>query len=186
MAAKGTHVAGLASRYAAALFELADEQKVLDRVAGDLAALKSMLAESADLARLVRNPLLGRAEQGRAMAAVLERAGATDLVRRFAGLLAQNRRLFALGAVIDAFLSELARRRGEVAAEVAAARPLTPEQQAALAAAIEGAVGGRVRMATRVDRSLIGGIVVRVGSRMYDGSLKSKLKRLRIAMKGAG
>jgi F-type H+-transporting ATPase subunit delta len=176
----------LAARYAAALFELADEQKKIDAVAADLARLKAMIADSADLLNLLRSPVLTRDVQGRAMASVCERAGLGDLVKRFVALIAANRRLFALPAMIDAFLAELARRRGEVRAQVAAAQPLSDKQQAALTDAIRKVVGGKVAIDVKIDPALIGGLVVRVGSRMIDSSLKSKLQRLQLAMKGVG
>ena len=186
MAARGTSPGGLAARYAAALFELADEKKQLDDVAADLASLKQAIGESADLRRLLRSPVLSRAEQSRAMAATLEAAGASDLVRRFVGLAARNRRLFVLPDMIDAYLSQLAQRRGEVTAEVVSARPLTDAQRDAVAAALRKAIGGQVAVAARVDPGLIGGLVVKVGSRLIDSSLRSKLQRLQHAMKGVG
>jgi F-type H+-transporting ATPase subunit delta len=179
-------MAGLAERYAAALYELADESRALDRVADDLRGLARLLAESADLARLIRSPVLGRQEQARAMKAVLDRTGCDPLTARFVGLVAQNRRLFALPAMIKAFLATLARRRGEIAAEVTSAQPLTPAQADAVVAALRQAVGAKVSVETRVDPSLLGGLVVRVGSRMVDSSLKTKLQRLELAMKGLG
>jgi F-type H+-transporting ATPase subunit delta len=120
------------------------------------------------------------------MAAVLEQAGLCDLVRRFVGLVARNRRLSDLDAMIVAFLAELASRRGEVTAEVTSAQPLDAEQQAALVEGLRRSVGGTVRMNLTVDRGLIGGLVVKIGSRLFDGSLKSKLQRLQLAMKGLG
>jgi F-type H+-transporting ATPase subunit delta len=186
VAARGTGPGGLASRYAAALFELADEKKQLDQVAADLASLKQAIRESDDLRRLVRTPVFSRAEQGRAMAAILERAGATDLVRRFVGLVAQNRRLFVLPDMIDAFLAQLAQRRGEVTAEVVSARPLSEAQRRAIADALHKSVGGNVAIDARVDPTLIGGLVVKVGSRLIDSSLRTKLNRLQLAMKGVG
>jgi F-type H+-transporting ATPase subunit delta len=186
LAAQHTGTAGLAARYAAALFELADEAKQLDAVAADLRAIRALIAESADLRRLVRSPVLTRAEQGKAIAAVLERAGSSDLVRRFVGLVAENRRLFALGDMIEAYLSELARRRGEVTASVTSAAPLSDGQSAALTDALRRAVGGKVSIETHTDASLIGGLIVKVGSRMVDSSLKSKLQRLKLVMKGVG
>jgi F-type H+-transporting ATPase subunit delta len=186
LAAQETGTAGLAARYAAALFELADEAKQLDSVAADLRAIRALIAESADLRRLVRSPVLTRADQAKAMAAVLQQAGTSDLVRRFIGLVAENRRLFALTDMINAYLSELARRRGEVTASITSAVPLTEAQGAALADALRKSVGGKVAIETHTDASLIGGLVVKVGSRMVDSSIKSKLQRLTLAMKGVG
>jgi len=181
-----TGTAGLADRYAAALYELADESKALDRVASDLRQIAKLLDESADLVRLIRSPILGREEQGRAIKAVLDRAGVDALTGKFVGLVAKNRRLFALPAMIKAFLATLARRRGEIAAEVTAAAPLSPAQAEAVTAALRQAVGSKVSVETRVDPSLLGGLVVRVGSRMVDSSLKTKLQKLELAMKGLG
>jgi F-type H+-transporting ATPase subunit delta len=186
LAAQHSGTAGLAARYAAALFERADEAKQLDSVAADLKTVKAMIEESADLRRLVRSPVLTRADQGKAVAAVLQRAGVSDLVRRFVALVAENRRLFALVDMIDAYLGELARRRGEVTATVTSAVPLSDAQTAAVTDALKRAVGGKVAVDLKIDASLIGGLVVKVGSRMIDSSLKSKLQRLQLVMKGVG
>ena len=186
MAARGSGPGGLAARYATALFELADDKHQLDEVATDLTALKAMIAGSADLRRLLRSPVLTRDEQGRAMAALLGRAGLGDLVRRFVGLVADNRRLFALSPMIDAYLARLRSRRGEVTAEVTAARPLSERQRQAVVDALRRALGGKIALEAKVDSGLIGGFVVRVGSRMVDGSLRTKLRRLQLAMKGVG
>jgi F-type H+-transporting ATPase subunit delta len=168
------------------LFELADEKRQLDPVADDLRGLQALIAESEDLRRLIRSPVLSRDDQGRAMRAILERAGTGDLVRRFVGLVAANRRLFVLPAMIGEFLAQLARRRGEVRAEVTAARPLGDRQRQALAEVLRRSVGGAVAIDVKVDPALLGGLVVRVGSRMIDGSLRGKLQRLQLAMKGVG
>jgi len=186
VAARGTGAGGLAARYAAALFALADTHKAIDRVAGDLSELKAMIGSSEALRALIRSPVLSRDEQGRAMAALLQQAGTSDLVHKFVGLVARNRRLFVLPQMIEAFLAELARRRGEMRAEVTAARPLSEQQQASLAEAIRRSVGGKVAVDVKVDPALIGGLVVKVGSRMVDSSLRTKLQRLQLAMKGVG
>lgn len=184
MATDDNAVTGLGGRYATALFELAHEAKALDPVAADLAALDGMLAASEDLRRLVASPVITRDEQGRAMGALLTTMGAHDLTRRVIGLMAQKRRLFALADVIRAYRRLLAARRGEVAAEVTSARPLGADQAAAIAAALKDALGREVAVETKVDPALIGGLVVRVGSRMIDNSLRTKLQRLQFAMKG--
>jgi F-type H+-transporting ATPase subunit delta len=186
LAAQTSEYGGLATRYAAALFELADSKKALDAVAGDLAALQKMIGESDDLRRLMASPVLGRAEQTKAIGAVTKAAAFNDLTQKFVGLVAQNRRLFTLSAMIKAFLNLLAARRGEMTAEVTAARTLTSDQQAAVAEAIKRAVGSKVTIDVKVDPSLLGGLVVRVGSRMIDSSLKTKLQKLQLAMKGIG
>jgi F-type H+-transporting ATPase subunit delta len=186
LASEATGVSGLAERYAAALFDLADERRMLDEVATDLRQLRAMLATSPDLARLMRSPILTRVEQGKAIAALVERAGFTPLVRDFLAVVAKNRRLFAVPAMIEAYLAELAERRGEVTAEVTAAQPLSDPQLAQLSEQLRRAVGRRVSVDVRVDRGLIGGLVVKLGSRMIDGSVRSKLQRLQLAMKSIG
>ena len=185
MASEATGVSGLAERYAAALFELADERRRLDEVASDLRQLRAMLAASQDLARLVRSPILTRGEQGKAIAALVERAGFTPLVRDFLAVVAKNRRLFAVPAMIEAYLRSLAERRGEVTAEVTAALPLSEGQLGLLSEQLRRSVGRRVSLEVKVDPGLIGGLIVKLGSRMIDGSVNSKLQRLQLAMKGA-
>ena len=186
MASEATGVSGLAERYAAALFELADERRRLDEVASDLRQLRAMLAASPDLARLVRSPILTRGEQGKAIAALVERAGFTPLVRDFLAVVAKNRRLFAVPAMIEAYLRSLAERRGEVTAEVTAALPLSDGQLGLLSEQLRRSVGRRVSLEVKVEPELIGGLIVKLGSRMIDGSIKSKLQRLQLAMKGIG
>ncbi len=145
-----------------------------------------MIEESAELRRLLRSPVLSRAEQSRAMAAVQEQAGVGSLLRRFVAVVAENRRLFALADMIEAYLAELARRRGEITATVTSAVPLSEAQTATLTDALKRAMGAKVAVELKTDSSLIGGLVVKVGSRMIDSSLKSKLQRLQLAMKGVG
>ncbi len=184
MAAKASESAGLAERYAKALLELADERKSVDSVADDLRRLREMLADSDDLERLVRSPVLSRAQQAGAVAAVAEKAGFDELTRKFLGLLAGNRRLFAIEAMIKSYLAELARRRGEVTAHVTSATPLSDAQLATVTDSLRRALGGKISVDPTVDPSLLGGLVVRVGSRMVDSSLRTKLQRLELAMKG--
>lgn len=176
----------IAGRYATALFELALEQKAVDDVAGDLQGLDALIDESDDLLRLVRSPVLTRAEQSRAMAAVLEKAGVHTLTRNFVGVIASNRRLFALPAMIRAYQQLLATHRGEIAGEVISAHPLNDAQLDAVRKQLVQAVGQEVQLEPTVDESLIGGLVVKVGSRMIDSSLRTKLQNLKIAMKGIG
>ena len=185
MASQAGSRSGIAERYASALYELADERKALDQVADDLKGFRAAMAESADLRRLVESPAFAREDQVRALQAVAKAAGMSELTANFLGLIARNRRLFALGAMIRAFLDILAERRGEVVAEVASAAPLSDDQLAKITDAVKQAVGAQAQVETRVDPELLGGIAVRVGSRMYDSSLRSKLQRLELAMKGA-
>ena len=183
LASETTGVSGLAERYAAALFDLADERRMLDEVAANLRELRAMLQASGDFLRLIRSPVLSRDQQAKAIGMVAERAGLSPLVRDFLAVVARNRRLFAVPAMIEAFLAKLAARRGEVTAEVFAAQPLREAQLAALNEQLRRSIGSRVSVDVRVDPGLIGGLVVKLGSRMVDGSIKSKLQRLQLAMK---
>jgi F-type H+-transporting ATPase subunit delta len=184
VASEAKGVSGLAERYAAALFDLAEERKALDAVAGDLRTLRAMLRDSGDLRRLIRSPVLSREDQAKAIAAIAQPAELSPLTCNFLGLLAQNRRLFALPAMGESYLSRLALRRGEVTAQVVTPQALSPAQRAAVDEQLRKAVGGKVAVDVEVDPSLLGGLVVRLGSRMVDASLKSKLYRLQLAMKG--
>ena len=183
MASETTGVSGLAERYAAALFDLADDRRMLDQVATDLRELRAMLQASGDLLRLIRSPVLSRDQQAQAILIVAEHARLSQLVRDFLAVVARNRRLFAVPAMIEAFLAKLAARRGEVTAEVVAAQALSEAQLAALNEQLRRSIGSRVSIDIRVDPGLIGGLVVKLGSRMVDGSIKSKLQRLQLAMK---
>jgi F-type H+-transporting ATPase subunit delta len=186
LASEATGTSGLAERYATALFDLADERHALDAVAGDLRELRAMLHASGDLMRLLRSPVVSRDEQGKAVAALSERAGLSDLTRDFLGVVARNRRLFAVPAMIEAYLRRLAERRGEVSAEVIVAQKLTAAHEAALAEQLRRATGARVSVDIRVDPALLGGMIVKIGSRQVDASVSSRLARLRLAMKNIG
>ena len=185
MAAATTDTSGIAGRYAGALFDLAKDQKVLDQVQSDLSGMKRLLAESADLTRLIESPAISRDDQVKALTAVAKTAGASGLTTRFFGLLAEKRRAFALPQIIQAFDAILAEEKGEVQAELVSAVALTPEQTDVVRDKISRSVGKTVTMTSSVDPSLLGGLVVRVGSRMIDASLKTKLHQLELAMKGA-
>lgn len=185
MAAETSLVSGIAGRYATALFELAREEGQLDAVAADLVTLRAALDESEDLTRLVRNPVFGRETQARAMAAVLEGLGIGRTVGNFVGVVAQNRRLFALRDMTLAFARLLADHRGQLVARVASAHPLDERQVAAIRAELAAALKNEVSVETEVEPELLGGLVVRVGSRMIDSSIRTKLQNLRVAMKGA-
>lgn len=186
MTAEASGRSSLAERYASALFDLADEAKQLDGVAGDLGALRRALDESADLRRLINSPVLTREAQSKAIQAVAQALKLAPLTANFIGLVAQKRRLAALPAMINAFLAELSRRRGETTAEVVSATPLSEAQQAKLAEVLRGMVGSKVTIDARVDRDILGGLVVKIGSRMFDSSIRTKLQRLQLAMKGVG
>ena len=145
-----------------------------------------MLSRSSDLLRLVRSPVLSRAEQGRAIEALAEQAGLSKLTRDFLAIVARNRRLFAVPTMIEAYLEKLAQRRGEVTAEVTAAQALSDAQQNSLIDHLRRVVGSRVAIDVKIDPSLLGGMIVKIGSRMVDGSLKGQLQRLQLSMKGIG
>ena len=171
-----------ADRYAQALFELANEENGLDAVAADLADLGRMIAENADLARLVASPTFSRAQQGAAMAEILSAAGAAPLTQKFIGLVAENRRLFMLPQIGRAFARLLARHRGEISADVKSAHPLSDAQVADLKATLKAAYGKEPQLSVTVDPSLIAGLVVQVGSKMIDSSLKTKLTNLKTVL----
>ena len=177
---------GVAGRYATALFELALEQQALDQVAGDLNRFNEALDAFDDLVRLVKSPVFSAEEQGRALAAILEELKIEGLTRNFLLLAAKNRRLFATPDMIRAFRAMLARHRGEMSATVTAASKLTESQITALRQALKAALGKEVILEERVDAALLGGLVVKVGSRMVDTSLRTKLNSLKVAMKEVG
>jgi len=175
----------LALRYASAVFELAAEERAVDSLAADLAALKGLLQSSADLARLVRSPIFSREEQAQGMEAVLAKAGTGSLARKLVLLLAQKRRLFALADVIRAFESLVARQKGEIAAHVTSARALSSVEADELKQLLKSRLGREPRLELTVDSSLLGGLRLKLGSRMIDSSLRTKLEGLRAAMKGS-
>lgn len=176
---------GVAGRYASALFELADNAKALDQVAQDLDTFKKLLIESAELSRMIASPVIGRELQGRALLAVLDAAGIKGLTRNFIGTVAANGRARELPAMAAAYLAELARRRGETSAIVTSAVPLSPPQMQQLSDALRSVLGGaKVTVDAHVDPEILGGLVVKVGSRLFDSSIRSKLQRLQLAMKG--
>lgn len=182
--ASGMAEGGLAGRYANALFELAQEQKAVDAVSGDLASLRKALETSPELTRLVRSPVYGADDQAKALKAILAQMGAGTLATNFVLLLASKRRLFALNQAITAYEHQVAKSRGETEAEVTSARALSTGEITELKAALKAKLGKEPRLHTKTDPSLLGGLVVKVGSRMIDSSLRTKLDGLRSAMKG--
>lgn len=187
MAQDESIVSGMAGRYALALFQLAQEQKAVDAVGADLDRLSKMISESPDLERLVRSPAFTAEAQTRAVGAVLDKAGIGGLVGNFVRLVAAKRRLFAIGDMIAGFhkLSDAA--RGLARAEITVAEPLSDKNRAAVEDALKAITGGKsVGMSVKTDPAIIGGLVVKLGSRMYDGSLKTKLNALRTRMKEVG
>ncbi len=179
-------IAGMPGRYATALFELAEEAGELKSAAEDLNAFAKALHESDDLERLVSSPVFTAEQQQGAIAAIVKKAGYSGLVANFFALVARNRRLFAVGDMIKAFNLLLARHKGEVDAEVTSATELSKAQIKSLKSTLKSAVGQDVELHTHVDPSLLGGLVVKIGSRMIDSSLKTKLNNLETTMKEVG
>ena len=177
---------GVAGRYAAALFDLADGQKAIAAVEADLKALQGMLDSSADLRRLVESPVFTKEDQTKALAAVLAKAEVTALTAQFVGVVASNRRLFALPGMISAFAAMAADKRGELQADVTSAITLSDAQRSALVASLKEKLGSTITLNEKVDPSILGGLIVKVGSRMIDTSLKTKLNALKYAMKEVG
>jgi F-type H+-transporting ATPase subunit delta len=176
----------IAQRYALALFELAQTQGSLDQVSSDLSDLKTAIAECDDLRRALIGQSLPRDVQGKAIIAVAKAAGLSQLTINFIGVLGEGRRLDALLPIIASFQERLAAHRGEVTAHVGAAQPMSPEQIEQLTAALKTVFGAKVAFDVTLDPALIGGLVVKVGSRMIDSSVSSKLQNLKLAMKGVG
>jgi F-type H+-transporting ATPase subunit delta len=183
--AEDSSATDVGARYAQALFDLAVETGALTQVEADLKTLEAMRAASADFRALLTSPKISAEDKARALAALAARAQVADITRKFLGLLAANRRNAALEAIVKAFHRLVAARRGAVSAQVVTAVPLTAAQTAGLAAALRAALGKDPNIETRVDPAILGGVKVRVGSRLYDASLKSKLDSLKFALKRA-
>jgi F-type H+-transporting ATPase subunit delta len=179
-------ISGMAGRYAGALFELALENKAVDAVRIDLDRFDAMLNESADLARLVRSPVFGADEQLKALSTILEKAGIGGIAANFLRVVTTNRRLFAVRDMIRAYRGLVARHRGEVSAQITVAEPLNDNNVNALKDALKTVTGGKdVDLNVKVDPAIIGGLIVKVGSRMVDSSLRTKLNAIKFAMKEA-
>ena len=179
-------VSGVAERYASALFELAVSEKKLPAVEKDLNRLDELLQGSTDLMRLVKSPVFSADDQKAALNAVMKKAKISGLVANFMGVVAGNRRLFAAPDMIRSFRQKLADHRGEVAAQVTVAQKLTAAQTKELKTVLKGIVGKDVALDVSEDASLLGGMIVKVGSRQIDTSLKTKLSSLKLALKEVG
>ena len=186
MAAEDPSVSGVSGRYATALFELARDEKSIDAVRADLDQFDAMLNDSADLKRLVRSPVFAADAQSKALSAVLDKAGIAGISANFLKVLTANRRLFAVSDVIRAFRALVARFKGEASADVTVAEPLSDKNLDALKTALKAVSGKDVTLHVKVDPSIIGGLVVKLGSRMVDSSLRTKLNSIKHAMKEAG
>ena len=186
MAAEDTSVSGVSGRYATALFELARDQNVVDEVKADLDKFDVLLNDSADLKRLVRSPVFAADAQSRALSAVLDKAGIAGIAANFLKVLTANRRLFVVADVIRASRALVAKFKGETTADVTVAEALSDKNLDALKVALKSVTGKDVALNVKVDPSIIGGLVVKLGSRMVDGSLRTKLNSIKHAMKEAG
>lgn len=176
----------MAGRYANALFELTLENKAIDAVKGDLEKFDAAVAENPDLNRLVRSPVFGADEQLKALSAILDKGGIKGLAANFLRLITTNRRLFAVRDMIRAFRALVARHRREVTADVTVAEPLNDANLDALKGALKSITGGKdIDLNVKVEPAIIGGLVVKVGSRMVDSSLRTKLNAIKFAMKEA-
>ncbi len=179
-------ISGVAERYASSLFELALEAGALDTVGADLNRFQAMIDSSDDLKRLVLSPVFSAEDQTKAVVALCEKAGLGGLVANFLKVVAGNRRLFVISGMIASFRQIAARHRGEVSAEVTSAHALSTEQENELKAALKSVTGKDVTIAVTVDPSILGGLIVKVGSRQIDTSLRTKLSTLKLALKEVG
>lgn len=190
MAQTGTQdnapISGVAERYARSLFDLAREGNAVEAVEGSLTGFESLLNESADLTRLMRSPVFSAEDQERALGAVLAKAGVSGLAANFLRVVAKNRRLFAVPDMIRAFRRIAAEARGEVSAEVTTAHALSAAQENELKSTLAGIVGRQVAVQVTVDPALLGGMIVKLGSRQIDTSLKTKLDSMKLKLKEVG
>ncbi|CAN5330253.1 F0F1 ATP synthase subunit delta [soil metagenome] len=184
MAEKGDTVSGVPGRYATALFELAKETGSVETTGAQLSTFQELLDESQDLVRLVRSPVFSADDQIAAFEAISQRAGISGLALNFIKLVTRNRRLFVIADMIKSYRALVAAEKGEIQAEVTSAEALGAQHIGALKTALKETMGRDVQLSTRVDPAILGGLIVKVGSRMVDNSLKTKLQNLKIAMKG--
>lgn len=185
VAGSETIVSGMAGRYATALFELALEGNAIDAVTSDLDKFDAMIAGSPDLARLVRSPVFGAEDQLRAVGALLDKAGIGGLAGKFVRLVASNRRLFAIHDIIRGYKAMVAKHKGEVTAQVTVAEKLSDARLGEIKSALKSVTGKDVQVDVKIDPAIIGGLIVKLGSRMIDSSLRTKLNAIKFAMKEA-
>ncbi len=186
MAQSSSPISAVAERYASSLFELAQQANSVAKVESDLNDFEAMLKDSADLSRLINSPVFSSDEQAKAIDAIVVKAKIAGLAGNFLRVVAKNRRLFAVPGMIQAFRRIAAEHRGETAAEVTSAHALTAAQQTELKAALKSVAGKDVAITITVDPSLLGGLIVKMGSRQIDTSLKTKLNSLKLALKEVG
>jgi F-type H+-transporting ATPase subunit delta len=179
-------VSGVAERYAKALLDLAEEEKTVDSVDADLDRFAGLIAESSDLARLVRSPVFSAEEQEKAVTAVLAKAGITGAAGNFIRLVAAKRRLFVLPSMINAYKAMVAEKKGIVGAEVTLAEQPSPKRLEDIKSALREVAGSEIALDVKINPAIIGGLIVKLGSRMIDASLRSKLNSIRLALKEVG
>lgn len=179
-------VSGVAERYASSLYELASEAGSVDQIGAELAGFQTLINESADMKRFIESPVFSAEDQLRAVAAVLEKAGISGLSANFIKVAAANRRLFTIPGMIKSYFQIVARNRGEISADVTSAHALTSAQENELKATLKGVTGKDVAINVTVDPSILGGLIVKVGSRQIDTSLRTKLSTLKLALKEVG
>lgn len=186
MANSSSPASAVAQRYARSLYELASEAKAASRVESDLNSVQALLLSNPDLVRVINSPVVASNDQFNAVGKIAEKAGLGDLVRNFLRVIARNRRLSALPGMIEAFRAIAAEGRGEMSADVTSAHALSAAQQTELKAALKGVAGKDVSINVSVDPSLLGGLIVKMGSRQIDTSLQTKLNSLKLALKEVG
>lgn len=186
MAQNNSPISGVAERYARSAFALARETNTIEATERSLSDFETLLRDSPDLMRLVKSPVFSAEDQERAVAAVLAKAGIGGLAANFLRVVAKNRRLFAAPDMIRAFRRAAAEARGETAAEVTSAHALSPDQESELKATLRAIAGKDVTVAVTVDPALLGGMIVRLGSRQIDTSLKTKLDSMKLKLKEVG
>jgi len=179
-----SYYSGFAGRYALALYELAEDSNIVDKVSEELLVLKNVIDKSKDFVKLIKNPVFGRDDQANGVLAVAINYELSKTLKNFLGLLAQNRRLFALPEIINSFEKIYSSRNGQLTVEVTSAINLTETQQQLLTETLEKCLGSKIDMITNTDPDMLGGLTVSMGSRMFDSSIKSKIKRLGLSMKG--
>jgi F-type H+-transporting ATPase subunit delta len=179
-------ISGMAGRYAGALFELALEDKAVDTVKADLEQFDALVASSTDLTRLVRSPVFGVEDQLKALSAILDKAGIKGLAANFLRVITTNRRLFALRDIVRGYRALVARHKGEVSAQITVAEKLSDTNLDALKGALKSVTGGKdIDLDIKIEPAIIGGLIVKIGSRMVDSSLRTKLNAIKFAMKEA-
>ena len=186
MSQSGSQTSAVAQRYANSLYDLAVESKKLPQTEKDLTSIEKMLADSADLQRLVRSPVFSSEDQLNAITAIAKKAGIKGIVVNFLSVVASNRRLFALPSIITAFRALAAEKRGEISAEVTAAKALTAAEKKTLESTLKDVAGKAVTMNVTVDPAILGGLIVKIGSQQIDTSLRTKLNSLKLALKEVG